>query len=56
MRYGLEVPNAGVCDARTLGDLATLAEAGATWWMDGIPPGELEDICTQIKHGPLRID
>src|SRR5215510_7730233 len=33
MRYGLEMPNAGVCDARTLGDLAALAEA-AGW--DGI--------------------
>jgi hypothetical protein len=56
MRYGLEVPNAGVYDARTLGDLATLAEAGATWWMESIPPGKLEDIRIQIKRGPLRID
>src|SRR4051812_17530265 len=27
MRYGLALPAAGVCDARTLGELAALAEA-----------------------------
>lgn len=33
----------------------TLAEAGATWWMEWIAPCGLEEMHTRIKQGPLRI-
>ncbi len=38
--------------------IRSLAEAGATWWMEYIPPaaGDLEMVRTLIRSGPLRID
>lgn len=39
--------------------IRSLAEAGATWWGEYIPPDALEDVdaCMRhIKQGPLRID
>ena len=35
--------------------IRSLAEAGATWWMEGIPPGTLDELRAQIERGPLRI-
>ncbi len=38
--------------------IRSLAEAGATWWTEYIPPasGDLETLHALIKRGPLRID
>ncbi len=33
-----------------------LAGAGATWWIEYIPVGELEGMRACVKRGPLRID
>ena len=52
MRHGLSLPAAGACDARTLGDLAALAEASG--W-DGVM---LEDYLVyqgrQDEHTPAQ--
>jgi alkanesulfonate monooxygenase SsuD/methylene tetrahydromethanopterin reductase-like flavin-dependent oxidoreductase (luciferase family) len=38
--------------------IRSVAEAGATWWIEYIPPdaGDLEDVRAGIARGPLRID
>lgn len=38
--------------------IRSLAEAGATWWTEYIPPnsGDVETVRALIKRGPLRID
>ena len=38
--------------------IRSLAQAGATWWNEYIPPGagDLESVREQIARGPLRID
>jgi len=36
--------------------IKSLAEAGATWWMEWIAPCGLEEVRARIKQGPLRID
>ena len=38
--------------------IASLAEAGATWWIEYLPPqmGGLEEMRACIERGPLRID
>jgi alkanesulfonate monooxygenase SsuD/methylene tetrahydromethanopterin reductase-like flavin-dependent oxidoreductase (luciferase family) len=38
--------------------IRSLAEAGATWWTEYIPPasGDLETVRDLIKSGPLRVD
>jgi alkanesulfonate monooxygenase SsuD/methylene tetrahydromethanopterin reductase-like flavin-dependent oxidoreductase (luciferase family) len=33
-----------------------LAQAGATWWMEHIPPDEPDLVRAKIERGPLRID
>lgn len=33
-----------------------IAAAGATWWREAIPCGELYEMQEQIKRGPLRIE
>ena len=33
-----------------------VAAAGATWWMEYVPPGDPEAMRTLISQGPLRID
>ena len=38
---------------RTL--IRSLAEAGATWYVEYLPPNELEVMRTRIERGPLRI-
>ncbi|HEY3063156.1 MAG TPA: LLM class flavin-dependent oxidoreductase [Chloroflexota bacterium] len=32
----------------------SLAEAGATWWIEWIPPADFDTMRTAIAHGPLR--
>ncbi len=39
---------------RTL--IKSLAQAGATWWMEYVPAGELEIMRESVKRGPLRIE
>jgi hypothetical protein len=59
MHYGLNLPNGGAWgDARTLGELARLADAGATWWVEYIEQDrcDLDAARACIAHGPLRID
>jgi alkanesulfonate monooxygenase SsuD/methylene tetrahydromethanopterin reductase-like flavin-dependent oxidoreductase (luciferase family) len=34
--------------------IQALAEAGATWWIEWIPPGELAEVQAAIARGPLR--
>ena len=34
----------------------SLADAGATWWMERIPPAELDVMRSWIERGPLRVD
>jgi alkanesulfonate monooxygenase SsuD/methylene tetrahydromethanopterin reductase-like flavin-dependent oxidoreductase (luciferase family) len=36
--------------------IASLGEAGATWWEEWIPPGEPSRVRAAIARGPLRID
>ena len=62
MRYGLDLPATGPCaNARTLAERAwraSVAEAGATWWAEYIPPDviDLDEIRAHIERGPLRIE
>lgn len=35
--------------------IAAIAEAGATWWGEHIPPGEIDVMREAIARGPLRI-
>jgi alkanesulfonate monooxygenase SsuD/methylene tetrahydromethanopterin reductase-like flavin-dependent oxidoreductase (luciferase family) len=36
--------------------VAALAEAGATWWMEYVPPADLASMRAAVARGPLRID
>lgn len=36
--------------------IKSLAEAGATWWLEHIEPANLDVMCASIKRGPLRIE
>ena len=36
--------------------LRTVAEAGATWWIEWMPPSDFEAMREAIARGPLRID
>jgi alkanesulfonate monooxygenase SsuD/methylene tetrahydromethanopterin reductase-like flavin-dependent oxidoreductase (luciferase family) len=36
--------------------IRSAAEAGATWWVEWLPPSDCEAMHTAIAHGPLRID
>jgi len=36
--------------------IQALAEAGATWWIEWIPPSEPDVMRAAIERGPLRID
>lgn len=31
------------------------AEAGTTWWMEWIPPGDLAEVLTYLLQGPLKV-
>ena len=53
IQYGLVLPNGGV-DPRTMAEFAAVAEAGMTWWIEYVPPADLNDMRTSIERGPLR--
>jgi hypothetical protein len=36
--------------------IRSLAEAGTTWWVEYVPPAELDVMRQAISRGPLRID
>jgi alkanesulfonate monooxygenase SsuD/methylene tetrahydromethanopterin reductase-like flavin-dependent oxidoreductase (luciferase family) len=36
--------------------IRSMAEAGATWWVEWVPPGEIEAARQVVGRGPLRID
>lgn len=36
--------------------IRSLAEAGATWWMEGCPAADLDAMRAAIARGPLRVD
>jgi alkanesulfonate monooxygenase SsuD/methylene tetrahydromethanopterin reductase-like flavin-dependent oxidoreductase (luciferase family) len=36
--------------------IESLAEAGSTWWIEYVPPDDLDKMRTCITRGPLRID
>jgi len=36
--------------------IRSLADAGATWWLEGVEPADLDVMRASIKRGPLRID
>ncbi len=36
--------------------IRSLAEAGATWWMEGCPAADLDTMRATIARGPLRVD
>ncbi|MEW5871228.1 MAG: LLM class flavin-dependent oxidoreductase [Chloroflexota bacterium] len=38
------------------GYMRSLAEAGVTWWMEYVPPADIETMRAGITCGPLRID
>jgi len=40
---------------RERASIRSLAEAGATWWNEWVPPGDLERTREAISRGPLRI-
>jgi hypothetical protein len=35
--------------------MAAVAEAGATWWEEWIPPGDPADVRAAVARGPLRV-
>ena len=36
--------------------LGQIAAAGATWWLEAIPPSDLSTMQGWIRRGPLRIN
>jgi len=36
--------------------IKSLADAGATWWLEGVEPADLDAMRASVKRGPLRID
>jgi hypothetical protein len=36
--------------------IKSLAEAVSTWWIEYVPPDDLDKMQTSIARGPLRID
>lgn len=36
--------------------IKSLADAGATWWLEGVEPADLDVMRASVKRGPLRID
>jgi alkanesulfonate monooxygenase SsuD/methylene tetrahydromethanopterin reductase-like flavin-dependent oxidoreductase (luciferase family) len=36
--------------------MASVAEAGATWWMEGLPAADGAIMRAAIERGPLRVD
>lgn len=36
--------------------ITSLAEAGATWWVEYVPAGELDKMREAVRRGPLRIE
>ncbi len=34
--------------------VATVAEAGATWWMEWVPPGTPDEMRAAVSQAPLR--
>jgi alkanesulfonate monooxygenase SsuD/methylene tetrahydromethanopterin reductase-like flavin-dependent oxidoreductase (luciferase family) len=36
--------------------IGALAEAGATWWIEWVPPADLATMRQAIAHGPLRVE
>jgi alkanesulfonate monooxygenase SsuD/methylene tetrahydromethanopterin reductase-like flavin-dependent oxidoreductase (luciferase family) len=36
--------------------IKSLAEAGASWWIEYVPPDDLDKMRSAIARGPLRID
>jgi hypothetical protein len=34
--------------------IAAIAEAGATWWCEWVPPGEPDRMRRAVANGPLR--
>jgi hypothetical protein len=35
--------------------IASLAEAGATWWFEYVPPADLVTMRAAVARGPLRV-
>src|SRR5215213_3842357 len=35
--------------------ISSLAEAGATWWLEWVPAASFEEMCRAIVRGPLRV-
>jgi hypothetical protein len=35
--------------------LAAVAEAGADWWMEWVPPGDRRTMREAVERGPLRL-
>ena len=36
--------------------IQSVADAGATWWVEWVPPGEIETARQAVGRGPLRVD
>ncbi len=36
--------------------IASLADAGATWWQEWVPPDDVETVRAAVARGPLRVD
>ncbi len=36
--------------------IRSLAETGITWWMEYVPPDDLEAMRACVERGPLRVD
>lgn len=56
MFYGLDLPCGGACaDWQAERDhIAAIAEAGATWWCEWVPPGGPDRMREAVANGPLR--
>jgi hypothetical protein len=46
----------GEDEERERAEIRAVAEAGATWWLEWVPPAEFEVMLAAIERGPLRID
>jgi hypothetical protein len=37
-------------------EIRAVADAGATWWLEWVPPAEFDVMLAAIERGPLRVE
>jgi hypothetical protein len=46
----------GEDEERERAEIRAVGEAGATWWLEWVPPAEFDVMLAAIARGPLRIE